>query len=114
SRGSSEGRTTSSVRSAIIVRFSRAVPSGFAVILRAKSCRVRPWGAALLAASFGFWPGATLAQGYARPVVQSLPDPAALRLNESLRRLAQDLRSVAALVDAGQASLSLDDVDAAE
>jgi tetratricopeptide (TPR) repeat protein len=55
-----------------------------------------------------------LAQPYAQPVVQSLPDPAALRLNDALRRLAQDPRSVTALVDAGQASLSLDDIDAAD
>jgi tetratricopeptide (TPR) repeat protein len=46
--------------------------------------------------------------------VQSLPDPAALRLNDALRRLAQDPRAITALIDAGQASLSLDDVDAAD
>jgi tetratricopeptide (TPR) repeat protein len=60
------------------------------------------------------WPHAAAAQPYAQPMVQALPDPAALRLNDALRRLAQDPRSLTALVDAGQASLSLDDVDAAE
>lgn len=64
--------------------------------------------------SLGIWPGSVAAQGYARPVVQALPDPATLRLSEALRRLARDPRSVEALVDAGQASLSLDDVEAAE
>jgi len=71
-------------------------------------------GAAALAATLGFWPNSAAAQEYSRPVVQALPDPAVPRLNEALRRLAQDPRSVAALVDAGQASLALDDVDAAE
>ncbi|HEY6814373.1 MAG TPA: SPOR domain-containing protein [Croceibacterium sp.] len=49
----------------------------------------------------------------AQPVVQPLPDPAQLRLNEALRTLGQDPRSVPALVAAGQASIGLDDVDAA-
>lgn len=114
SRGSSDARTTSSVRNAIIVRFSRTGLSEFAVIAHAKLLCARPLGAALLVASLGFWPSIAAAQGYARPVVQSLPDPAALRLSDALRRLAQDPRSVAALIDAGQASLSIDDVDAAE
>ena len=78
-----------------------------------------PWrlrAAALLgAAALALLPHPAAAQdgGYAQPVVQALPDPAALRLNEALRRLAQDPRSTDALVEAGQASLSLDDVDAA-
>ena len=59
------------------------------------------------------WPEAAGAQGYSRPVVQSLPDPAQLRLNEALRALAQDPRSVPALLEAGQASIGLGDVDAA-
>jgi len=49
----------------------------------------------------------------AQPVVQPLPDPAVLRRNEALRALAQDPRSIHALVDAGQASLALDDIDSA-
>ena len=52
--------------------------------------------------------------GYAREVVQALPDPATLRLNEALRMLAQDPRSLTGLLAAGQASLALDDVDAAQ
>ena len=58
-------------------------------------------------------PAAAHAQTYAQPVVQSLPDPAAMRLSEALRALGQDPRSLSALVEAGRASLGLDDVDAA-
>ena len=49
----------------------------------------------------------------AQEVVQPLPDPAAGDLNAALQRLARDPQSVAALVEAGQASLMLNDVDAA-
>jgi Flp pilus assembly protein TadD len=58
-------------------------------------------------------PGAVCAQGFAREVVQPLPNPAQLRLNEALRTLAQDPRSVAALLEAGKASIGLGDVGAA-
>jgi tetratricopeptide (TPR) repeat protein len=92
------------------VRFSRALLAIRPVRFHA---RLLP-AAALTAAAIAAWPGASAAQGYAQPVVQALPDPATLRLNEALRRLARDPRSIDALVDAGQASLSLDDVDAAE
>jgi Flp pilus assembly protein TadD len=67
------------------------------------------FGAATLAAM----PLAVQAQGYGQPVIQSLPDPAALRLNDALRALGQDPRSIPALVAAGQASISLDNIDAA-
>lgn len=50
---------------------------------------------------------------YGQAVVQPLPDPAQLRLNEALRILAQDPRSLTGLLAAGQASLALDDVDSA-
>ena len=96
------------------MRFSRAALSEVAVTARAKLLRARPWGGALLIAALGFWPGSIAAQGYARPVVQALPDPAAERLSEALRLLAQDPHSVDALVDAGRASLALDDIAAAE
>ncbi|MGB3797342.1 MAG: tetratricopeptide repeat protein, partial [Alteraurantiacibacter sp.] len=46
-------------------------------------------------------------------VVQALPDPSAEELNDALRRLSRNPQSVPALVAAGRASLSLDDVDAA-
>jgi Flp pilus assembly protein TadD len=58
-------------------------------------------------------PGVAHAQGLAREVVQPLPNPAQLRLNEALRTLAQDPRSVPALLEAGKASIGLGDVDAA-
>ena len=96
------------------MRFSRAALSEVAVTARARLLRTRPWGGAILIAALGFWPSSIAAQGYARPVVQALPDPAAQRLSEALRLLAQDPHSVDALVDAGRASLALDDVAAAE
>src|SRR5690606_40091719 len=58
-------------------------------------------------------PASVQAQAYAQPVVQALPDPAAMRLSEALRSLGQDPRSVSALIEAGHASLRLDDVEAA-
>jgi tetratricopeptide (TPR) repeat protein len=50
----------------------------------------------------------------ARPVVQALPDPIATRLAEVLRALARDPNSLSLLVEAGEASLKLDDAAAAE
>ncbi len=52
-------------------------------------------------------------QGYAREVVQPLPDPATAKLNEALQALSRDPQSLSALIDAGQASLKLDSLDAA-
>lgn len=95
------------------MRFSRAWLSGSAVLPFARPSLACSAGAALLA-SLGLSPGLAAAQGYARPVVQSLPDPAASRLSDALRQLSRDPRSVPALVDAGQASLALDDLEAAE
>jgi tetratricopeptide (TPR) repeat protein len=58
--------------------------------------------------------GVTQAQDVSgRAVVQPLPDPAAQRLNHALRMLAQDPNSLTGLLEAGQASLALDDVEAA-
>jgi len=64
-------------------------------------------GAMVLAGS------AAHAQGYAQPVVQSLPNPAQMRLNEALRTLGQDPRSITALLEAGRASIGLGNLDAA-
>jgi len=47
------------------------------------------------------------------PVVQPLPPPQVADLNGALRRLASNPQDVTALIDAGHASLALDDVDAA-
>jgi Flp pilus assembly protein TadD len=58
-------------------------------------------------------PGVAHGQGFAQPVVQPLPNPAQLRLNEALRTLGQDPRSVPALLEAGQASIGLGDIAAA-
>lgn len=54
-------------------------------------------------------PGAALAQ----EVVQALPDPAEAELSDALRRLARSPTSLPALLAAADASLKLDDVDAA-
>lgn len=48
-----------------------------------------------------------------RPVVQPLPSPEVERLNSALRRLARRPRDLDALIEAGNASLRLDDLDAA-
>ena len=50
----------------------------------------------------------------AQEVVQQLPDPATEQLNEAMRRLSRNPESVPALIDAGRASISLGDVEAAE
>ncbi|AKH42378.1 Flp pilus assembly protein TadD [Altererythrobacter atlanticus] len=48
-----------------------------------------------------------------RPVIQALPNEATRQLGDALRALAQDPQSSEALIDAGLASLALDDIDAA-
>ncbi len=50
---------------------------------------------------------------HAQEVVQALPNPAAADLANAMRRLSADPDSVEALVDAGEASLALDNVEAA-
>lgn len=59
-----------------------------------------------------------LAQGkpvavVSQPVVQSIPGGEGMKLDDALGRLAKDPRDVAALLDAGRASLDLGDKDAA-
>ncbi len=48
-----------------------------------------------------------------QPVVQAVPGGESMKLNDALGRLAKDPRDVAALVDAGKASLDIGDTDAA-
>lgn len=72
---------------------------------RLLTCVSMAVGVAILAA-----PAASIAQ----PVVQQLPDPASARLNDALRRLSSNPQSLPALIEAGRASVELDDVDAAE
>jgi Tfp pilus assembly protein PilF len=67
-----------------------------------------------LALALAAWPQTAAAQVYAQPIVQSLPDRAALQLNDAVRALARDPRSLTALLAAAEASLALDDVDAAD
>lgn len=79
------------------------------------SQRRRPGAfAALLASAAGALLSVAVAPtAYAQPVVQPLPHPATYRLNEALRQLSQDPRSINALVDAGQASIALEDPESA-
>ncbi len=53
------------------------------------------------------------APAQAQEVVQSLPNPASAELSDALRRLSRSPDNVTALVDAGQASLALGDVNGA-
>lgn len=53
-------------------------------------------------------------QGQAQEVVQQLPNPASATLNDAMRRLSRNPVSLPALLDAGRASIDLDDTDAAE
>ena len=50
----------------------------------------------------------------AQEVVQQLPNPATATLNDAMRRLSRNPASLPALLDAGRASIDLDDTDAAE
>ncbi|HSG57571.1 MAG TPA: tetratricopeptide repeat protein [Paracoccaceae bacterium] len=63
-------------------------------------------------AAFGLltWP----TTGATQEVVQQLPNPASVTLNEALRRLSRSPTSLPALLDAGRSSLELNDTDAAE
>ncbi len=56
---------------------------------------------------------AQTAEAESRPVVQPLPPAGVSDLNSALRRLASNTRDLGALIDAGNASLQLNDVDAA-
>lgn len=75
---------------------------------RARICAGALALSVLLAATPYAW-----AQTYAQAVVQPLPDPATQKLNEALRALSRNARSLDSLVAAAEASLALDDVDAA-
>jgi tetratricopeptide (TPR) repeat protein len=83
------------------------------MVSRADRLRAVLSGPALAVVGIAAWPSVAAAQAYAQPMVQSLPDAAALQLNEAVRALARDPRSLTALLAAAEASLALDDVDAA-
>jgi len=68
---------------------------------------------ALALGGCGWLAASALSPAYAQPVVQPLPGPEAQRLSEALRALGQDPQSLSALIAAGEASLALQDVDAA-
>ncbi|AOL24331.1 Tfp pilus assembly protein PilF [Erythrobacter litoralis] len=68
---------------------------------------------ALLAPAFLAASPAAAQEVTSREVVQPLPSPAIQRLNRALMELARRPKSLAALVEAGDASLALDDLDAA-
>ena len=78
---------------------------------------IRKHVAWLATLSFLSFPASTLAQSRGEPVseavVQPLPPPGVAELNSALNRLARNSHNVGALVDAGNASLKVGDVDAA-
>ena len=51
--------------------------------------------------------------GVSQPVVQATPSSDSMNLNEALTRLGRNPRDIQALIDAGQAALTIGDVDAA-
>ncbi len=55
----------------------------------------------------------SLQDAESRPVVQPLPPAGVSKLNDALNRLARNSRDIDALLDAGSASLAVNDVDAA-
>jgi len=67
--------------------------------------------ALIVTASFG---PLAMRPAWAQAIVQALPDPAAAELSEAMQRLSRDPYSLMALLDAGRASLRLNNVDAAE
>lgn len=83
--------------------------------LAGKRGRARRGRVALMAAlPLALVPFSAAAQdSVSRAVVQPLPPPAAAHLNEALRRLARNSQDFEALVDAGAASIELNDIDAA-
>lgn len=58
--------------------------------------------------------GAVCVAAAAQEVVQPLPNPASAELNQALRTLARNPNALLALIEAGRASLQLDDPDAAQ
>ncbi len=71
-------------------------------------------GATAIAVFAGAAPAAAQDDGpVSRAVVQPLPPPSVSDLGDALRRLARNARDVDALIDAGNASLDLNDIDAA-
>ncbi|RXZ64028.1 tetratricopeptide repeat protein [Pelagerythrobacter rhizovicinus] len=71
-------------------------------------------GAVVLAVLAGAGPAAAQNnRSVSRAVVQPLPPPSVSSLGEALRRLARDPRDVDALIGAGNASLELNDIEAA-
>ncbi|WP_298464678.1 tetratricopeptide repeat protein [uncultured Erythrobacter sp.] len=76
--------------------------------------RIPVFGIALASLGIVALPTSALAQNStSRPVVQPLPSPEVERLNTALKKLARRPRDLDALIEAGNASLRLDDLDAA-
>ncbi len=80
---------------------------------RTRIAALRLAGASTLAGFGGLLAVPVAAQAVSQPVVQALPSPAIADLQAALRRLARDTRDLDALIDAGTASLQLNDIDAA-
>ena len=84
-----------------------------AIVMRRKSGHVLSAVSATAALVWAAPIAAQSGEAVSRAVVQPLPPPGVGDLNEALRRLARNSADLDALIDAGNASLELNDVDAA-
>ena len=83
--------------------------------LNARTSRLPVYGAGVALLALAFATTAVNPMGaQAQEVVQQLPNPATATLNDAMRRLSRNPGSLPALLDAGRASIDLDDTDAAE
>lgn len=84
-----------------------------AIVMRRKSGHVLLATGALAALAWAVPSAAQSDEAVSRAVVQPLPPPGVQDLNNALQRLARNSADLDALIDAGNASLELNDVDAA-
>ncbi len=84
-----------------------------AIVMRRKSGHILSAVSATAALVWAAPIAAQSGEAVSRAVVQPLPPPGVGDLNEALRRLARNSADLDALIDAGNASLELNDVDAA-
>lgn len=100
------------------MRFRRTASGSEAMIrlrniVQRQPCLTQTFAFALAGSALVVAAPEVMAQGYAQPVVQPLPDPATEKLNEALRALSRNPTSLDSLVAAAEASLALDNLDTA-
>lgn len=84
-----------------------------AIVMRRKSGHIFLATGAIAAFACAVPAAAQSGESVSRAVVQPLPPPGVDDLNEALRRLARNSADLDALIEAGNASLDLNDIDAA-